>query len=180
MGCPVCHDPIPLKEWSKFVPKSVVDHYNKFNQPYRSFSRCCPNCETEVSPCNYSLRRPHPRCGGQSLLTSPYSRPQLISKMVEELLDSCQKYSHYDDSMHIAMLHLLPIFSNEEWTNDSLPELYQHAMSLIIQFETQHLGRLIANNACMISKEMVYLDMSPETWKQIQFLHIAFFPNVDW
>lgn len=51
--CPVCQDSIPQSEWSKFVPPSVVEQYNRFNQPYRSFSRCCPQCETEVYPCDY-------------------------------------------------------------------------------------------------------------------------------
>lgn len=55
--CPVCQDHIPQSEWSKFVPKSVVDQYNRFNQPYRSFSRCCPGCETEVMPCQRLQRR---------------------------------------------------------------------------------------------------------------------------
>ncbi|KAI9314401.1 hypothetical protein BX666DRAFT_1966224 [Dichotomocladium elegans] len=54
--CPVCQDPIPQSEWSKFVPKSVVEHYNRFNQPYRRYSRCCPHCDTEVSPCDYHNR----------------------------------------------------------------------------------------------------------------------------
>lgn len=52
--CPVCRVFIPQSEWTKFVPKSVVDLYNKFNRPYRSFSRCCPHCETEVTPCDFS------------------------------------------------------------------------------------------------------------------------------
>ncbi|KAF9908918.1 E3 ubiquitin-protein ligase arih2 [Linnemannia zychae] len=34
--CPVCQDPLPLSEWSKY------------NQPYRSFSRFCNDCDNEV------------------------------------------------------------------------------------------------------------------------------------
>ncbi|KAI8374551.1 uncharacterized protein BYT42DRAFT_466185, partial [Radiomyces spectabilis] len=49
--CPVCQVQIPQSEWSRYVPLSVVEQYNRFNRPYRSFSRCCPKCETKMAPC---------------------------------------------------------------------------------------------------------------------------------
>ncbi|ORZ21607.1 hypothetical protein BCR42DRAFT_475153 [Absidia repens] len=56
LKCPVCYDPIPRDEWCHLVPQSVVDHYDRFNQPFRSFTRCCPHCEEETKPCDYSLK----------------------------------------------------------------------------------------------------------------------------
>lgn len=54
--CPVCQEFIPQSEWSQYVPSFIVDHYDRFNQPFRSFTRCCPNCENEIKPCDHSLR----------------------------------------------------------------------------------------------------------------------------
>jgi hypothetical protein len=50
----VCRDCIPFSEWSKYVPQHIVDTYQKFNQPYRSFSRFCPDCQEEVKACEYN------------------------------------------------------------------------------------------------------------------------------
>lgn len=51
--CPVCRIYIPQSEWMKYVPASITELYNKFNQPFRSFSRCCSHCETEMAPCDF-------------------------------------------------------------------------------------------------------------------------------
>ncbi|KAG0329793.1 hypothetical protein BG004_002246 [Podila humilis] len=55
--CPVCEDTIPLSEWSKYVDQATRDQYQQYNQPYRSFSRFCHECEEEVfvSQVNKSL-----------------------------------------------------------------------------------------------------------------------------
>lgn len=59
--CPVCRLHIPQTEWTRYVPKSISDLYDKFNQPYRSYSRCCPQCEVEVIPCAFEPERYYPR-----------------------------------------------------------------------------------------------------------------------
>ncbi|CAG8837826.1 22296_t:CDS:2, partial [Racocetra persica] len=46
--CPVCQDVIQQSEWSKYVDQNVIDLYNTYNKPYRSFSRCCSECGEEV------------------------------------------------------------------------------------------------------------------------------------
>ncbi|KAF8935809.1 hypothetical protein BGZ52_003854 [Haplosporangium bisporale] len=46
--CPVCQDTIPLAEWSKYVDQATRDQYQLYNQPYRSFSRFCNECDEEV------------------------------------------------------------------------------------------------------------------------------------
>ncbi|OBZ88239.1 E3 ubiquitin-protein ligase dbl4 [Choanephora cucurbitarum] len=53
--CPVCKVHISQQEWAKYVSEATIERYNKFNRPYRTFSRCCPYCETEMTPCE-SLR----------------------------------------------------------------------------------------------------------------------------
>ncbi|KAG0284825.1 E3 ubiquitin-protein ligase arih2 [Linnemannia gamsii] len=46
--CPVCQDPLPLAEWSKYVDQATYIQYQQYNQPYRSFSRFCNGCDNEV------------------------------------------------------------------------------------------------------------------------------------
>ncbi|KAG0073179.1 E3 ubiquitin-protein ligase arih2 [Linnemannia elongata] len=47
--CPVCQDPLPLAEWSKYVDQPTLAQYQQYNQPYRSFSRFCNGCDNEVA-----------------------------------------------------------------------------------------------------------------------------------
>lgn len=47
----VCSETIPQSEWSRYVSPDIVEKYNKYNQPYRPFSRYCPTCEHSVAPC---------------------------------------------------------------------------------------------------------------------------------
>ncbi|RUP49080.1 hypothetical protein BC936DRAFT_143322 [Jimgerdemannia flammicorona] len=49
--CPVCQDVISQSEWARYVPSSVVERYNAYNQPYRSFTRHCEGCDGEVVAC---------------------------------------------------------------------------------------------------------------------------------
>ncbi|KAG0243250.1 hypothetical protein BGX31_010972 [Mortierella sp. GBA43] len=46
--CPVCQDVIAVSEWTKYVDQSTLAQYHQFNQPYRSFSRFCNECEHEL------------------------------------------------------------------------------------------------------------------------------------
>ncbi|KAF9430345.1 E3 ubiquitin-protein ligase arih2 [Podila epigama] len=46
--CPVCQDVLPFAEWCKYVDQATRDQYQLYNQPYRSFSRFCDECEHEV------------------------------------------------------------------------------------------------------------------------------------
>ncbi|KAI8147897.1 hypothetical protein BJV82DRAFT_593823 [Fennellomyces sp. T-0311] len=159
--CPVCQDHIPQSEWSKFVPTSVVEHYNRYNQPYRSFSRCCPQCETEVAPCDYRDRHQ----GG----------PKRVYAMLKELLNECPHDE--EDPRHRAIRQLLPVIDWGEWSNSTLPELYQQTITAVMAFE-DHLGRS-HKTAQAVSKSMLLFDMKPDTYKKLQFQHIAFFPTID-
>ncbi|KAF9111136.1 hypothetical protein BGX27_005344 [Mortierella sp. AM989] len=46
--CPVCQDTIAQSEWTKYVDQSTLAQYSQYNQPYRSFSRFCGECEHEL------------------------------------------------------------------------------------------------------------------------------------
>ncbi|KAF9081885.1 E3 ubiquitin-protein ligase arih2 [Mortierella sp. AD031] len=46
--CPVCQDPLPLAEWSRYVDQATLAQYQQYNQPFRSFSRFCNECDNEV------------------------------------------------------------------------------------------------------------------------------------
>lgn len=58
ISCPVCNESIPKHEWSQYVPQHIVDTYDKFNKPYRSYIRTCPHCETDMIPCIHSSEKP--------------------------------------------------------------------------------------------------------------------------
>ncbi|KAF8982179.1 hypothetical protein BGZ46_001663 [Entomortierella lignicola] len=46
--CPVCQDTIAQSEWTRYVDQSTLTQYNQYNQPYRSFSRFCNQCDHEL------------------------------------------------------------------------------------------------------------------------------------
>ncbi|KAF7726679.1 hypothetical protein EC973_008553 [Apophysomyces ossiformis] len=167
--CPVCQNHIPQSEWSKFVPSSVVEQYNRFNRPYRSFTRCCPRCETEVAPCEYKT---------EGLL---YSRGKRVHDMMSKLILSCPlgEY-HSNDPTHTTIQRMIKIFSRQQWRNSTLVDTYQRTMKALISFVETHTGAVSLQSVFEISHQILQLDMKPETWKRLQFAHISFFPSVDW
>ncbi|KAG0949902.1 hypothetical protein G6F57_005744 [Rhizopus arrhizus] len=94
--CPVCRLHIPQTEWTRYVPKSISDLYDKFNQPYRSYSRCCPQCEVEVIPCAFEPERYYP------------SRSRVIGSALKEIFKN-------DDPF-------IKLFERSEWRNSTLVE----------------------------------------------------------
>ncbi|CAO3666468.1 unnamed protein product [Rhizopus microsporus] len=140
--CPVCRLHIPQSEWTRYVPKSIIDLYDKFNKPYRSYSRCCPQCETEVTPCLFEPALYYP------------SRSRLIASSLRELF-----------TQH----PLIQVFERSEWKNSNLLEIH-HQLMLEIPFKEK---------AKQISKQIMLLDIRPDTWRKIQFDHISFFPIFD-
>ncbi|CAO3594623.1 unnamed protein product [Absidia cylindrospora] len=197
--CPVCQETIPQFEWSQFVPQSVVDHYNRFNQPYRSFARCCPHCEKESKPCDHTLK------------VDGVNYMKRIHDMVESLaLDDCteakQQHSEDDEDdtvavpddldfhaqIHSSLHSLLPLL-DDDCPHSTLLDVYQFTMKTLFIFEryhqqtinTKHLSTSASTfkdspirlQCFAISYEFTMLDMTPEIWKQMQFLHITHFPN---
>ncbi|KAI8077856.1 uncharacterized protein BX664DRAFT_353690 [Halteromyces radiatus] len=175
LKCPVCQEHIPQDEWSQFVPKSVVDHYNRFNQPYRSFTRCCPHCEKEAKPCDHTLNK---------LDDITYMRR--IHDMVASLaLQDCNGYDkendyHHHQELHESLKSLLPLLEGD-CPSSTLLDVYRYTMNLLVNYGKYH-GTFVNKSTLSspyyaISYMFTLLDLGPEIWKQLQFLHISYFPN---
>ncbi|KAI8061186.1 hypothetical protein BC940DRAFT_245397 [Gongronella butleri] len=167
--CPVCQIHIPQSEWSKYVPDEVVDLYNKYNRPYRSFARHCPRCETETVACEYTKTKTsffHQRDGYRS---------KLVQKMIVELVMCCKSAGH----THTEIQQLADTFEQQDWRNSTLLSLHKRTMCTLLDFvhkdlrDPAHTTKVYA-----ISRQILLLDMKSETWKRLQFSHISFFPNV--
>ncbi|KAI9025821.1 hypothetical protein CLU79DRAFT_699154 [Phycomyces nitens] len=153
--CPVCQSNIPQSEWSQFVPAQVVEHYNRFNRPYRPYSRCCPQCETEAFPCEYKDK------GG-------FTDQVQVHTMILDLLGLLPFYCQGPE-----MDQLLQIYDHQTWHNATLPDIYRRTMLLLFRTADPTVYR---SHLQAISHRILLLDMKPDTWKQLQFAHISFFP----
>ncbi|KAL0089479.1 hypothetical protein J3Q64DRAFT_1636422 [Phycomyces blakesleeanus] len=174
--CPVCQTQIPQSEWSQFVPAHVVEHYNRFNRPYRPYSRCCPQCETEAFPCEYKDKNAVFSEQQQQTQTQTQAQAQKqnqtqvqVHTMIQDLLDTLPFYCQGPE-----MDQLLQIYDHQTWHNATLPEIYRRTMLLL--FRTVVDSTAYHSNLLAISHRILLLDMKPDTWKQLQFAHISFFP----
>ncbi|KAI8384908.1 uncharacterized protein BYT42DRAFT_564019 [Radiomyces spectabilis] len=159
--CPVCHDSIPQREWSKFVPRSIVEQYNRFNQPYRSFSRCCPKCQTELVPCKHK----------DKITQTTLQIPALIRDFLT-LQAGNAHHPHYRQ-----LSAVMSTFERQEWTPTSMIEIYQQTIMSLQYLEGLTSSKLRRSHT--ISQHILSLDMKPDLWRQLQFLHIGFFPVMD-
>jgi len=188
--CPVCRDCIPYGEWSKYVPQHVIDTYNKFNQPYRSFSRFCPDCQDEVKACEYNRNSGFTR----------ESRIILIQETIKNLILSYDPDVMLDHSS--PMRRLLSTFDDvyRSYGGHNLQELHKHTVKTLFtwadqrEYEVKALAELhssrfgridikrkfsridVHRQAASISKQLVALEVRPEGWKRLQFSHIKSFP----
>ncbi|KAI8341044.1 hypothetical protein BC941DRAFT_369789 [Chlamydoabsidia padenii] len=233
LKCPVCQEHIPQSEWSQFVPQSVVDHYDRFNQPYRSFTRCCPHCEEEAKPCDHTLHKQgidymkNIRSVVESLvLEHHHDLIQLYSddedsnneqggKYIDEdsdgynddYDDDYDDYDDYDDEdntnnedddsihdddnditddqLYTPLISLL-ILLGKEYLQSTILDVYKETMKTLFTFEQQYqkyskkrpqFAATILRHCRIVSSTFLLLDVTPETWKQMQFLHISHFPN---
>ncbi|KAI8335828.1 hypothetical protein BC941DRAFT_398671 [Chlamydoabsidia padenii] len=172
--CPVCQINIPQSEWSKYVPGPIVELYNRFNRPFRSFTRCCPHCETEVVACDYARNKTsfHPRDSHRSVL---------IQEMIIDLLSTCkqqQQQQQAQDHLHTDMHQLAQVYQKQEWRNSTLLALHQRTITTLLNYISQHDSSLI-HKVYTISRYILSLEMKSETWKRLQFSHISFFPNIE-
>ncbi|KAI8983050.1 hypothetical protein BDB01DRAFT_792210 [Pilobolus umbonatus] len=162
--CPVCQETITQAEWSQYVSPDMVEKYNKYNQPYRSFSRYCLSCEHPVAPCqspriqNISReRRLEQITRDLDLFSRSVIRPSsilLVNDTLNTFLQTCQKGSTFRIGRVQDLYHqIVPVLSK---VIKKQPDLYYLASDL--------------------SKQLVSLEIIPEAWKQTQFWHIANFP----
>ncbi|KAI8062689.1 hypothetical protein BC940DRAFT_261377 [Gongronella butleri] len=165
--CPVCQELIPQAEWSQYVSKAVVDQYNKYNQPYRAFSRCCPACEHEAIPCD-------------ELLRPKKQHTRHLHETIDKLAHTCGRLVPEHHQEHHEMLEeMLQLLHTDAWSHTKLLELYKGAMDLAKAIEQYHHDNSLSMpvTAYDVSREFLVIEMAPETWKQLQFMHIGYFPT---
>lgn len=90
-------------------------------------------------------------------------------------------------------LHSLLLLLDGDCPRSAVLSLYKETMMTLLKFE-QHYQQLSLNNISKrslvastifaqrqaISSLFLLLDVTPEAWKQMQFLHISYFPNTTW
>lgn len=102
--------------------------------------------------------------------------------MMENMLQSCPKgESHKNHIEHIAVKRWIPIMKRQDWSDTTkLPSLYKRVMNDITTFQENHKP---TNETFAYKISNLYMNLccvKPEIWKQIQFLHIGYFPNMKW
>ncbi|KAI7895908.1 uncharacterized protein EV154DRAFT_477002 [Mucor mucedo] len=162
--CPVCQETISQSEWSKYVSPDIIEKYNKYNQPYRAFSRYCLTCEHAVSPCQSRsqgqsresrLREIAEELERFSATTQSPNAKRMIEGTLTSFLASCQRGSTF----RIGRVQ----------------DLYNQIIPILCKVTSKQPG--LYSQASAISKRLVALEVIPEAWKQTQFWHVANFPT---
>ncbi|KAF1802135.1 hypothetical protein V8B55DRAFT_1584525 [Mucor lusitanicus] len=170
--CPVCTEQIPKHEWTQYVPRKIIDMYEKYNKPYRSYTRACPHCQDEMTPCVYNANR--------NQLMQPNSS-RLFCDIMESMLFSCYHgESHKNHADHIAVKRWITIYKRQDWSDTSkLLTLYKSIMQDVLTFEKHHIKQTTKRFAHNISHEFINnFCVKPDVWKSLQFAHISNFPQM--
>ncbi|KAL1922727.1 uncharacterized protein VTP21DRAFT_9103 [Calcarisporiella thermophila] len=160
--CPVCQDIIPQAEWSRYVEPHVVEMYNNFNQPFRAFSRYCGECGGEVvaASLNKAEGAEKKKILAEIVRQTSEFFGDLTNKdslrVCERLAEDCRK--HLSHGYYIADIYYT-----------LLPELVRQ-----LGTSMDHTDRL---RAASISSKLLALERRPEHWKELQFAHVANFPQ---
>ncbi|KAI8891131.1 hypothetical protein K501DRAFT_166383 [Backusella circina FSU 941] len=163
--CPVCQETISQSEWSRYVSPEIVDKYNRFNHPYRPFSRHCHGCESPIAPCQ------SPRAQG----ISRESRLERIASYLDQFSQATHHLPHKQMMDTILDLFLKTCQTTSTFRVGKVQELYHQIMPSVLKVVKRQSD--MYDQASTISKHLVALEMIPETWKQIQFWHISNFPT---
>lgn len=102
---------------------------------------------------------------------------------MEKLLQDCPEGDHKNHTEHIAVKRWIPVYKRHDWSDSDLLEIYKRILSDVATFERSHSPKTTSNTenyAKQISIHFLNLCTKPEIWKQIQFAHINFFPNMTW
>lgn len=101
--------------------------------------------------------------------------------MMENMLHSCiDGETHKNHREHIAIKRWIPIYKRQDLSDSMLPTFYKNIMNDVLLFEKRHIRNKDQKFAYNISLQFLNLRIKPEVWKQIQFAHISFFPNMNW
>ncbi|RCI01904.1 E3 ubiquitin-protein ligase arih2 [Rhizopus stolonifer] len=163
--CPVCQEVIHQSEWSRYVSPHIVEKYNRYNQPYRPFSRHCLTCQDPVAPC-------------QSPRSQGLSRENRLEKIADHL-DKFSKSIHHPTVSRRADDILASFLAACQKTGSTfrigkVQDLYNQMIPGLCSIVGQQSD--LYEQASDISKQLVALEVIPETWKQTQFWHVANFP----
>ncbi|ORX99710.1 hypothetical protein K493DRAFT_257031 [Basidiobolus meristosporus CBS 931.73] len=191
--CPVCQDVLSQSEWSKYVDSETVELYNTYNRPYRAFTRFCPECEHEVrgakmEPISYKADREKYFDEVHDLLNDFFQKTNYAALNTSEFLNKfradyrnflsggsitvADMYKYTLEKM-IDCLGLWYVWSNEG-SKKNVPKSSK-VKKRKLEGETDSL----ISAAAKISSKLVSLEFRPELWKELQFMHIANFPQVN-
>ncbi|KAG1179236.1 hypothetical protein G6F70_004968 [Rhizopus microsporus] len=162
--CPVCQEIINQAEWSRYVSPEIVAKYNKFNQPYRPYSRYCITCQHSISPC-------------QSPNAQGISRESRLANIAKDLdlLSKSAKNASLSILIHEATQHFLSTCQKgSTFRVGRTQELCQQVIPILHQVVLNQMDLYCL--ASSISKQLVALEIIPEAWKHAQFRHISYFP----
>ncbi|KAI9266113.1 hypothetical protein BY458DRAFT_512691 [Sporodiniella umbellata] len=165
--CPVCNILVHKREWGRYVPRSIVALYEKHNTPYRSYSRVCSHCDVELKPCTQN--------GDFQQLSS-------ICAFLNTVVSSCSKQEkHVDNNDHTNIYEWIKAF-RQGYSEIKSVETYKQLIKDIFQFEKSHASEYSTiRHQYSHQLSLLYLKTisDPEVWKQLQFMHIGFFPNMN-
>lgn len=73
--------------------------------------------------------------------------------------------------------YLSRVFEKSEWKSSTLPDIHHQLITKLIK------GCTIVDQTALIktiSREILQLEVRPDSWRRLQFDHIAFFAKTDW
>ncbi|KAI8378053.1 uncharacterized protein BYT42DRAFT_572553 [Radiomyces spectabilis] len=160
--CPVCKDPIPVSEWSRYVSPKIVNKYQQFNQPYRSFARHCVSCDIAVTPC-----------------LAPHNQDTPLENRLNRILEDLDEMETRLDNGKDKLAAAKEVFRQAcqkgmKFRIGRVQDLYNLIIPVLCRLV--HDEPQLYAQASHISKQLVALEVVPEAWKQTQFWHIANFP----
>ncbi|CAO3696400.1 unnamed protein product [Rhizopus stolonifer] len=165
--CPVCSDSLNKQEWGCYVPRHIVALYDKHNIPYRSYSRTCPHCDIEMTPCTHN---------------STFQQSSSICAFLNTVISSCSKQEkHAKNNDHMNIYGWIKLF--HQGLQDLKPvNIYKPLIKDIFQFEKSHISQYSTiQHRYSYQLSLLFLKTihDPDAWKQVQFMHIGFFPNMN-
>lgn len=105
------------------------------------------------------------------------SRSKSVSVLIKEFYNNTNSILDHDLLNPTYQQYVNKLFEKSEWKNSTLPDIHHQLMVRLVnacQFVNQ------MDLVKRISKEILQLDMRPDTWRKLQFDHISFFSNMDW
>ncbi|KAL1923184.1 uncharacterized protein VTP21DRAFT_9560 [Calcarisporiella thermophila] len=189
--CPVCQDIIPTHEWSQYVDISVVETYNKYNQPFRACQRYCQVC-ANVVPAAQVYHGDRERCFNE-IAELLYSFFVIYTDDHADEEHANTFLARFNDDFRAHLVSGLPRVEDiYGYVSDEL----RRWVSVVCSIRSALMSRdvkgeeepsllrrgLARERECVkaanhISSRLISLEQHPETWTQLQFKHISSFPQ---